>query len=94
MFREKEIKTNDLAKEKVVNIQVTPNVKYCLKLMEMAVKGLPNSDLKSSCQSALEYLLTTAKGVPQHYNGEDCNWRVIIPHWQLPKTSKYYKPKS
>jgi len=61
-------------------IDVTPNVKRCLEVLREAVKTLPEGDLKTLAEGALEYLESAARGEPQPNEGESCQpGRVIIP---------------
>jgi len=53
-------------------IEVTPNVQKCLEILKEAVKSLPEGDLKTKTEAALEYLDRTAKGEPQPMGGITC----------------------
>ena len=81
-----------MAKSKTIT--VTNNVKYCLKILKKAVTALPPGDQKKEAQNAIKYMMETAEGKVQIRRGADCNWGRIIPTWLLPKTHKYFKPKS
>jgi len=61
-------------------IDVTPNVMRCLEVLREAVKSLPEGDLKTQAEGALEYLESTAKGEPQPNEGRSCPVeRPIVP---------------
>jgi len=61
-------------------IDVTPNVKKCLEVLREAIKALPEDDLKTQAEGALEYLESAARGEPQPNEGESCPIeRIIIP---------------
>ena len=61
-------------------IEVTPNVQKCLEILQDTVKSLPEGDLKTKAEAALEYLDRTAKGEPQPMDGRICPPdKVIIP---------------
>ena len=61
-------------------IDVTPNVKRCLEVLREAVKTLPEGDLKTQAEGALEYLESAARGEPQPNEGESCQpGRMLIP---------------
>jgi len=61
-------------------IEVTPNVQKCLEILQDAVKSLPEGDLKTKAEAALEYLDRTAKGEPQPLDGRSCPTdKAIIP---------------
>ena len=61
-------------------IEVTPNVQKCLEILKDAVESLPEGDLKTQAEAALEYLDRTAKGEPQLMDGLTCPTdKVIIP---------------
>jgi hypothetical protein len=75
-------------------MSVTKNVSYCLDTLKKAVAKMPAGDEKTEATNAIKYLIDTAKGKAQIQRGKDCNWKLIIPHWKLEKTSKFYKPKS
>jgi hypothetical protein len=61
-------------------IDVTPNVKRCLEVLREAVKLLPEGDLKTQAEGALEYLVDAARGEPQPNDGKSCPvGKVIIP---------------
>jgi hypothetical protein len=61
-------------------IDVTPNVKRCLEVLREAVKLLPEGDLKTRAEGALEYLESAARGEPQPNEGVYClPGKVIIP---------------
>ena len=53
-------------------IDVTPNVKSCLEVLREAVKNLPEGDLKTQAEGALEYLERAARGEPQPDEGRSC----------------------
>ena len=74
-------------------ITVTNNVKYCLKTLKKAVDALPPGDQKKEASAAIKYMVETSEGKPQIYRGVHCNYRPVVPTWQLEKTHKYYKPK-
>ena len=81
-----------MAKSKTIT--VTKNVRYCLDILKKAVGALPPGDQKKEAQNAIKYMMETAEGKAQISRGGDCNYRIVIPTWELPKTNKYYKPKS
>lgn len=61
-------------------IDVTPNVMRCLEVFREVVNSLPEGDLKTQAEGALQYLEETAKGQPQENEGVFCpEGRVIIP---------------
>jgi hypothetical protein len=61
-------------------IDVTPNVKKCLEVLREAVQNLPEGDLKTRAEGALEYLESAARGEPQPNDGVSCPTnKVIIP---------------
>jgi len=61
-------------------IEVTPNVQKCLEILKDAVESLPEGDLKTQAEAALEYLDRTARGEPQPMDGLTCPInKVIIP---------------
>jgi hypothetical protein len=61
-------------------IDVTPNVMKCLEVLREAVNALPEGDLKTHAEGALEYLESTAQGEPQHDEGRGCPPnKTIIP---------------
>ncbi|MDH4257523.1 MAG: hypothetical protein OEY25_10360 [Candidatus Aminicenantes bacterium] len=61
-------------------IDVTPNVKRCLEVLREAVKTLPEGDLKTQAEGALEYLESAARGEPQPNEGRSCPiGKVFIP---------------
>ncbi len=61
-------------------IDVTPNVERCLEVLREAVKTLPEGDLKTQAEGALEYLESAARGEPQPNEGIACPVdRPIIP---------------
>jgi len=61
-------------------IEVTPNVEKCLEILRAVVKSLPEGDLKTQAEGAMEYLERTAKGEPQPMEGKTCPVdRVLIP---------------
>ena len=61
-------------------IDVTPNVKKCLEVLREAVKLLPEGDLKTQAEGALEYLESAARGEPQPNDGKFCPAdKMIIP---------------
>jgi len=61
-------------------IDVTPNVEKCLEVLREAVKLLPEGDLKTKAEGALEYLESAARGEPQPNEGIFCPAdKVIIP---------------
>lgn len=75
-------------------ITVTNNVKYCLDTLKKAVSALPPGDQKKEAQNAIKYMMKTAEGETQIRRGGDCNFRIVIPPFKLPKNHKFYKPKS
>jgi len=81
-----------MAKSK--SITVTKNVRYCLDTLKKAVTALPPGDQKKEAQDAIKYMMETAEGKAQIRRGGDCNYRIVIPTFKLPKTHKFYKPKS
>jgi len=69
-------------KEPAMNktIEVSPNVQKCLEILQDAVKSLPEGDLKTKAEAAVEYLDRTAKGEPQPMEGRVCPTnKLIIP---------------
>ena len=61
-------------------IEVTPNVEKCLEILREVVKSLPEGDLKTQAEGAVEYLERTAKGEPQPMDGRACPVdKVLIP---------------
>lgn len=61
-------------------IDVTPNVMRCLEVLREAVKSLPEGDLKTQAEGALEYLESAAKGEPQPNEGRSCPGnKPIVP---------------
>lgn len=61
-------------------IDVTPNINRCLEVLREAIKTLPEGDLKTQAEGALEYLESTARGEPQPNEGRSCPVnKVIIP---------------
>ena len=61
-------------------IDVTPNVEKCLVVLREAVGDLPEGDLKTQAEGALEYLESAARGEPQPNDGVSCPTnKVIIP---------------
>ena len=54
------------------SIRVTPNVKKCLKILDVAVKALPEGDLKKRSKGALNYLSRTFRGERQPLQGRGC----------------------
>lgn len=61
-------------------IDVTPNVEKCLKVFREAINALPEGDLKTQAEGALEYLESAARGEPQPNEGIFCPAnKVIIP---------------
>lgn len=61
-------------------IDVTPNVLRCLEVLREAVNALPEGDLKTRAQGAVEYLEEAARGEPQPNDGIFCpGSKVIIP---------------
>ena len=61
-------------------IDVTPNVKRCLEILREVVKNLPEGDLKTQAEGALEYLESAARGEPQPNEGIYCApGKVLIP---------------
>jgi len=62
-------------------IEITPNVLKCLQILREAVESLPEGDLKTQAEGALEYMERTARGEPQPLEGETCpvNTAVIPP---------------
>ena len=62
-------------------IDVTPNVEYCFRVLEQAISELPEGDTKTASEKALDYLLKTAEGKEQIYDGAHCNYRIVIPPW-------------
>ncbi len=61
-------------------IDVTPNILKCLEVLREAVNALPEGDLKTQAEGALEYLESAAQGEPQHEGGRECPLnKPIIP---------------
>jgi len=61
-------------------IDVTPNVERCLEVLREAIKALPEGDLKTQAEGALEYLESAARGEPQPNDGVYCPIdKMIIP---------------
>jgi len=61
-------------------IDVTPNINRCLEVLREAIKTLPEGDLKTHAEGALEYLESAARGEPQANEGLSCPVnKVIIP---------------
>lgn len=61
-------------------IDVTPNVLKCLELLREAINALPEGDVKTKAEGALEYLESTARGEPQPNAGRSCPAdKVLIP---------------
>jgi len=61
-------------------IEVTPNIQKCLEILRGAAKSLPEGDLKTQAEAAVEYLDRTAKGEPQPMEGQVCPTnKLIIP---------------
>ena len=61
-----------------ISIEVTPNVKKCLEILESAVRSLPTGDLKAKSEAALGYLSRTFDGEPQPEQGKRCPPGVLI----------------
>ena len=53
-------------------IQVTPNVKECLKILKDAMEKIEDTELKASAAKALDYLERTAAGESQPEDGRRC----------------------
>jgi len=61
-------------------IEVTPNIQKCLEIFREAAKSLPEGDLKTQAEAAVEYLDRTVKGEPQPMEGRSCPTnKVFIP---------------
>jgi hypothetical protein len=61
-------------------IDVTPNIKRCLEILRNAVKTLPEGDLKTQAEGALEYLESAARGETQPNEGVHCQpGKFLIP---------------
>ena len=61
-------------------IDVTPNVMKCLEVLREAVNALPEGDLKTHAEGALEYLESAARGEDQPDEGRACPIeKPIIP---------------
>lgn len=80
-----------MAKSKTMT--VTNNVNYCLDTLKKAVAKIPDEKEKKAAQDAVKYLIDTSKGKEQLYRGKHCNYKVVIPPWNLETTHKFYKPK-
>ena len=59
-------------------IEVTPNIQKCLEILREAVKSLPDGDMKTQAEAAVEYLDRTARGEPQPMDGRSCPTEKII----------------
>lgn len=57
---------------KKLKIEVTPNLKKSLELLEEAIQELPSGELKDKAKVAIEYLSRTFKGEPQPLEGMSC----------------------
>ena len=61
-------------------IDVTPNVMKCLEILRESVNALPEGDLKTKAEAALEYMESAARGEDQPNEGRSCPVsRPIIP---------------
>lgn len=61
-------------------IDVTPNVLKCLEVLREAVNALPEGDLKTQAEGALEYMESAARGEEQPEEGRACPVsKPIIP---------------
>lgn len=61
-----------------ISIEVTPNVKKCMQILTEAAKALPDGDLKTRAEAALEYLSRTFAGDPQPEGGQKCPPGILI----------------
>ena len=59
-------------------ISVTPNVEYSLKILEKAVKELPEGETKKNAKGAIQYLLKSAQGEKQPGRGQECPTPVRV----------------
>ena len=55
-----------------LKIDVTPNVQKCLEELKAAVESMPDGDLKTRAEGALDYLDRTFQGEPQPEGGRRC----------------------
>lgn len=63
-----------------LKMAVTPNVEYCLEILQKAVQDLPEGTSKRRAQDALQYLVSTSKGESQPLGGDNCSPPIkIIP---------------
>lgn len=53
-------------------IDVTPNVMKCLEVLREAIDELPEGELKTQAEGALEYMESAAQGEPQPNEGRTC----------------------
>jgi hypothetical protein len=61
-------------------IDLTPNVMKCLEILREAVNALPEGDLKTQAEAALEYMESAARGEDQPNEGRGCPvHKPIIP---------------
>ena len=58
--------------QEYLKIDVTPNVQKCLEELKAAVESMPDGDLKTKAEDALEYLDRTFQGEPQPERGIRC----------------------
>lgn len=61
-------------------IEVTPNVLKCLEILKEAANSLPEGDLKTQAEGALDYLERTVRGETQPDKGRYCPVeKVVLP---------------
>ena len=53
-------------------IDVTPNVQKCLEELKAAIESMPDCDLKTRAEGALDYLDRTFQVEPQPESGRRC----------------------
>ena len=58
--------------QEYLKIDVTPNVQKCLEELKSAVESMPDGDLKTRAEGALDYLASTFQGEPQPEGGRRC----------------------
>ena len=61
-----------MEESKKISVEVTPNLQKCLEELREAVKSLPEGDLKTRAEGALDYLTRTFAGEPQPMVGQTC----------------------
>ncbi|NIM90597.1 MAG: hypothetical protein GTO17_06575 [Candidatus Aminicenantes bacterium] len=66
--------------EEYLKIDVTPNLQKCLEDLKSAVESMPDGDLKTRAEGALDYLESTFQGEPQPEAGMRClpNKPIVI----------------